>query len=836
MKVSINLAQEYSNVDLKSISSAEMLKKVGAQLGAVEEVIYWAPKYDGVVVVKVVECEKHPNADKLHVCKIDDGGVTKNVERDSEGLVQVVCGAPNVKKNMFVAWIPPRSVVPSTKDTADEFILEARELRGVVSNGMLASAHELGINDDHSGILEITKENSGKNPTAGESFSSYFGLDDVVIDCENKMFTHRPDCFGNLGVTRELAGINGLNFKSPDWYMEPTKNIVNGRLPFKSKNDISNLVPRFMAQVVEGVKVEKSNLKMQVDLMRVGLRPLNNIVDYTNYFMHLTAQPTHAFDYDKIKALSGDEATIFPRMAKDGEEITLLNGKTIKLTKDDIVIATDKKAVALAGVMGGAETEVDDSTKNVIIECASFDMYTIRRTSMRHGLFTDAVTRFNKGQSPFQNEVVLSALVSRIIAENGAVAGKIIDLKSETLDSGKLVKVSPEFISQRLGRKFGSEEILDLLSRTEFKVSINEQEILVEPPFWRRDIELPEDVVEEVGRLFGFDSLPKELPTRKSSVVKKNQLFDIKRRLASSLKSFGANEVLTYSFIHGELLKTAGQDDSHAFKIRNALSPDLQYYRISLTPSLLSHVHHNIKSGYDEFALFEIGSIHNKKYGNTNENVPVEKPTLGFVYTSSDKLARKKDGAAYYTANKYLESLLSSVNISYKLKRVDEGEDLTGPFEDTRSATIVSAKSGSRIGVLGEFKVSVRDNLKIPKYTAGFEIYLEEVLRETEDINYKVLSKYPGTEQDITLEVPADIMYAPLEGALSVAVKQESSSRGYDIEYKLIDIFSDNPEIKRYSFRINLSHQAKTLRTDEVNETMGNIVSEISKSIKVKRI
>lgn len=834
MKVSINLANEYSNVDLKNISTDLMIEKIGSQLGAVEEVIYWAPKYQGVVVVKIIECEKHPNADKLHVCKIDDGGVTKNVDRDSNGLVQVVCGAPNVKKDIHVAWIPPRSIVPSTRGTDDEFTLDARELRGVISNGMLASAHELAINDDHSGILEISKENSGKDPKPGDNFINYYGLDDVVIDCENKMFTHRPDCFGVLGVARELAGINGMNFTSPEWYKDLISIKTDGKLPLDSKNEIKKLVPRFMAQVIEGVDIKPSKLKMQVDLVRNGYRALNNIVDYTNYFMHLTSQPTHAFDYDKIKALCAGGPTIFPRMAKDGEELKLLNGKTIKLTKDDIVISTDKKAVALAGVMGGAETEVDEKTKNVILECATFDMYTIRRTSMRHGIFTDAVSRFNKGQSPLQNDKVLAKLVSEINQECGSTAGKIIDIKDDSVKESPTVKCSIEFINNRLGRKFEADEVADLLLRTEFSVKVISDELIIQPPYWRRDIKHREDVVEEVGRLFGFGQLPTELPIRKTVVVPKNYDFSFKRQMANTLKSFGANEILSYSFVHGDLLGCAGQNVDNAYQIRNALSPELQYYRISLTPSLLSHVHQNIKAGFQEFALFELGLIHNKKYGLNNEKVPVEKATVAFVYAANDKVSKEKKEAPYFTAKSYLDSLLYSTGINYRYDLVDANSDFYSPFEKSRSALLVSSSSNEVIGILGEFKSSLHSKLKLPRKTAGFELYIDAISKEENQFSYRIISKYPSSEQDLTLQVNYDVDFSTIHESIIKAI--ESVGDNYDVVVTPLSIYSTNKHVKNYTFRLNVSHSEKTMKTEEVNKLIEQITENIRQNFDVTRV
>ena len=303
MKFSLNLAQHYSNVDLASLDHAEIISRIGLQLGAIEEVIEISRKYKGIVVAEVISCEKHPNADKLSLCTVDDGGVTANVERNEHGHVQVVCGAPNVAKGQMIAWIPPGATVPSTYDESP-FVLDARELRGEVSNGMIASAKELDISDDHKGILVVTKEDSGKDPRPGEQITSYFGLDDLIIDCENKMFTHRPDCFGNLGIARELAGIFGENFVSPDWYLQAPKFKSASGLPLDVKNEAQDLVPRFVAIAMSEVKIDDSPVWMQVYLQRVGIKPINNVVDITNYVMHLTGQPLHAFDYDKLQKFS----------------------------------------------------------------------------------------------------------------------------------------------------------------------------------------------------------------------------------------------------------------------------------------------------------------------------------------------------------------------------------------------------------------------------------------------------------------------------------------------------------------------------------------------------
>jgi len=302
MKVSINWIREIIKNDQCSADPMPkgidvLVDKIGAQLGAVEEVIDLGKKYQGVVVAKVVSCQKHPNADKLSFCLIDDAKAVKRVKRDAKGLIKVVCGAPNVAAGQLVAWIPPGVTVPSTL-AKDPFVLETRKIRGEISNGMIASLKELDLGDDHTGILVIDEP-----AKAGQPFAQVYDLDDYIIDIENKMFTHRPDCFGMLGVARELAGIQGMVFRSPKWYLSD-KTSVNHKTDDKLlsvKNEVPKLVPRFMMQVVKNVKVRPSSMQIQSHLTRVGVRPVNNIVDITNYLMLESAQPIHAYDYDKVK-------------------------------------------------------------------------------------------------------------------------------------------------------------------------------------------------------------------------------------------------------------------------------------------------------------------------------------------------------------------------------------------------------------------------------------------------------------------------------------------------------------------------------------------------------
>jgi len=856
MKVSVNWIREYVDFELPPID--ELVTKIGAQLGAVEEVIDIGAKYKGVVVAKVISCEKHPNADKLSVCIIDDNSITPDVNRDENGHVQVVCGAPNVREGLLVAWIPPKAVVPSTYDTSDPFTLEARELRGVVSNGMLASGKELAINEDHDGILEIDQE-----AQPGQPFAEVYKLDDYIIDIENKMFTHRPDCFGQLGVAREIAGILGHKFTSPDWYLEPLKDVVeksSETLPLEVRNEIPELAPRFMAVAMSGVEIKPSPIWLQSYLSRVGIRPINNVVDITNYIMALTAQPLHAYDYDKVKAIDGgDKATLVVRKPNKGEKITLLGGKEIEPREEAILIASATKPIGLGGVMGGADTEVDENTKNIILECANFDMYSIRRTSMAHGLFTDAVTRFNKGQSPTQNKVVYFKAIDMLKGLASAqVASDVVDIvktsfallthryegeKAITFETNKeAFQVPLNFIFKRLGITLEPNEVCRILRNTEIIASPYDdtnKELEVIAPFWRTDIEIPEDIVEEVGRLYGFDKLPLELPKRTTTPTQRNPLLETKAKIRNVLSRAGANEVLTYSFVHGDLLEKMGQNKDLAFQLSNALSPGLQYYRINILPSLLDKVHQNIKSGYDEFALFEMGKNHILLHADDGEDgLPKEFDTLALVYTANDKL--QKTGAAYYEAQKFLQYTLHAFGIETELEVITEVPDvpIVKPYESTRSAYVKNRKTGEFLGIIGEFKPSIRKNLKLPEHTAGFEIDISAIMKIARDgYSYSALSKFPKVMQDITLKVPTTVSHVKLLGFVTEYLrKNKPDHTRLNIVTKDIYQKEDDKDYKQVTFGISIASYEKTMRDEEVTKLLDGLTESVGEKLNAERI
>lgn len=832
MKVSLNIVRSLINFELPSVD--ELVLRVNQQLGGVEEVIDLGAKYSGARIVRIVECGKHPDADRLSVTKIDDGGAVPDVPRDDNGYVQVVCGAPNVHADMWAIWLPPGSTVPASFDDAEPFVLGARPLRGVLSQGMLAAADELAIGTDHKGIIEITENDlpSGAELQAGARFAEIFSLDDFVLDIENKMFTHRPDCFGQLGVAREIAGIFGQQFTSPEWYKAQQQFSTAEGLDLMVTNGAPELVPRFMAVAIKDVEVKPSPLWLQCQLVAMGGKPINNIVDATNYIMLMTAQPTHAYDYDKLRGHQ-----LGARLARPDEKVSLLNGKEYELTADDIIIADGEGVIGLAGIMGGSNTEVSNDTKNIVLECATFDMYALRKTAMRHGVFTDALARFNKGQSPLQNAAVLKLLMNMV---GGVQASEVFDLKqfSDEFDDyfdGKYtpanIDIDSKFINERLGLKLSENDICGLLNNVEIKSHGPEEEldyICIQLPFWRTDLELPEDIVEEVGRLYGFDKLPRELPHRSIKPVPKNPRRELKNAIRQSLSRAGANEILTYSFVHERILKNAEQDITQAYKLSNALSPDLQYYRLTVLPSLLDKVYTNIKSGHNEFALFEIGKGHLKSKGLNKEGLPIENNYIDLVYSSK----KDKPGAPFYVAKKIIDNLGKDLGVKFEFEKIVNQIDkqILAPFDIDRSSLII-IDNGDIVGLVGELKQSVIKNFKLPQYISAASIdidILQKNISKNIGDSYHPLSKFPSTRRDISIEIDLAVSYKDVLNVVKNSLQKQDDEF---ISIRLVDIYrAKDSSFKTITLNISMTNYNRTLTATDASR----IIENINKAISVK--
>lgn len=826
MIISVNWLKKYTDID---IPVDELATLIGARLVEIEEVIRPGDKYKCVVVAKVVSCEKLENSDHLNVTKLDDAGVVPDVERDENGLVQVVCGAPNVRAGIFVAWLPPKTVVPETHD-GEPFVLEARKLRGVMSNGMIASPRELALFDDHEGILEI-----GGEVMAGESFAEVFELDDILLDIENKSLTHRPDTFGVVGFAREVAGIQGKQFTTPEWLkniaplFESASNNVDAP---KVTIDDPVLSDRYQGVVIENVDgTSKTPLSIQTYLARVGMRPISAIVDVTNYLMLETGQPLHAFDYDKLAAVNNGVIDIHVRAGREDETLALLDGRTVMLSTGDIVIANGDTAVALAGAMGGASTEVDDSTKRIFLESATFNLYNLRTTQMRHGIFSEAITRFTKGQPGELTAPVLAKALAMLHDFMGAAQASEVVEDYPGKKTLQKISISSTQINDTLGSTLSIDEMKKTLGNVEFEVAAegNEGEILeITPPYWRNDIHIAEDIIEEVGRLNGFDSIAPVLPSRDFVAVRPSTFDELRANLRRILQRTGANEVLSYSFVHGDVLRKAHQKVEDSYRIVNSISPDLQHYRQSLTPSLLSLIHRNVKQGYSDFALFEINKAHPKTHGLTDENVPNETNALALTVTRQ----KGSDSAPYYQARRLLDYIAFSLGLEfdYTSMESDPGYPLTAPYEYRRSAMVTEKNSGVFIGVVGEFKKPVSRAFKLPDYSAGFEVGTEalHLAVRNKPATYTPTSRYPGTERDICFQVDATVSYAQIIETLESRLNQEQ----LETSISPIDIYQpEGTPKKNITVRIVLISHEKTLTSEEANTVIDGLIKSVMAAV-----
>lgn len=768
MIISVNWLKKFIDIDS---SIDELATLIGERLVEIESVVALADKYKDVIIVKVMTCRPVEDSDHLRVVEIDDGGVVEGVERNEAGLIQVVCGAPNVYEGMLAAWLPPTSIVPETFNDDEPFTLGARALRGYMSNGMLTSAKELDLFDDHEGIIEVDL------PVApGTRFAEAYELDDYLLDIENKSLTHRPDAFGIVGFAREVAGIQGKQFTTPDWLTDIDAPIIpEGELVEAPHIIIEDqaLSERFAAIVLSGANESaRSPLLMRTYLSRSGVRPISSIVDVTNYVMLLTGQPLHAYDYDKLLKVSGGVNEIRVRSARSGETLKIIDGRTLELSEADIVIAAGDTAVGLAGAMGGYDTEIDNTTQRILLEGATFDLYSLRSVQMRHGIFSEAITRLTKGiPAPLSGPVLRQA--AGLLGEyaNARVATPLTEDYPRTFEPLRIT-ITTAMINKTLGAQLSTDDIAQTLTHVEFGIEVHGDELVVTVPYWRHDMVIAEDVIEEVGRLRGFDSIAVTLPRRDFTAVMPDSFDRFRSRLRQLLVRAGANEVLTYSFVHGDVMRKAHQQPAEAYRIVNSLSPELQYYRQSLTPSLLQAVHPNVKSGYDHFAVFELNKFHTKRHELTDEAVPKELDSLAFV------LARHKPikGAPFYEAKYFLSYIASAIGVDLVYEPLETEGDypVTQPFEPRRSARIWNHDKTIRVGVIGEYRRSVAQSFKLPEYTAGFEISpraLHDLARQAPS-SYAPQSRFPSVERDISIQVDPTTTYQAVFDAIHASIDE----------------------------------------------------------------
>ena len=471
-------------------------------------------------------------------------------------------------------------------------------------------------------------------------------------------------------------------------------------------------------------------------------------------------------------------------------------------------------AVAIAGAIGGEATKIDNSTKRVLVESATFNLYNLRNTQMRHGIFSEAITRFTKGIPRMLNVVALKKFAEKSQQIGLSQSSNILinSLKNEAQE----LSVNVEKINNILGTNFSIDDISETLLNVGFKIQKQEENAInIVIPFWRTDIHIMEDVAEEVGRLKGYDNISLTLPKRTFKPVELLNIDKIRMEIRETLSSAGANEVLTYSFIHKKLLENVYQDESNSYKIINSISPDLQYYRQTILPSLLDKINSNVRSGYNEFAIFEINKVTRKDMG-IRDDVPVEEYRLALAYTNNDS------EEAFYNAKQYLEFLLRKLGIKLVVKPFDISvAPLAGKFEPKRSALVGYYEHDSSfvmIGAIGEFKKSVQRSFKLPKATAGFEIVIDKIIDQwlERKMNIELPSKFQSIERDISIRVNNEVSYDDLLKSLENKINKIDNECA--IKIKPVDIYRYDQDNKNITFRFKISPYDRTFNGEDINK------------------
>lgn len=807
MKISLNRIKELVKIP-EQISDRDLIDLIGSCLVEVEEVIDLAPRYHGVYVAKVVSCEPIPDT-HLNLCQIDAGIHNAEFNQLENGLVQVVCGAPNVHAGMLAVWITPGSIVPETYGN-ENFKLSVRKLRGYESNGMLAGADELGLDNEHKSIAEIDP----KTAQPGDNFAEVFGLNDIILDVENKSLTHRPDCFGLIGFAREVAGILGQKFIEPEVFQDlDAKLNSNNDLKVKVKIADTKLCPRYSCAVFELPNNQPSRYltKDAVFLAKAGMRSIDPMVDLTNILMLETGQPLHAFDYDKLVAVGGTkQPEIVVRAAKAGEELQLLDGKVVECTADDILITSNNVPVAMAGAMGGKNTEIDPSTKRVVLESATFSLYNLRKTQMEHGIFSEAITRFTKGQPAAMTMPVLVEAVRRLSIPVLAVAD---DYPGQ--ESPIVVKITTDEINQLLGTNYSVAEISQTLGNVGFGVQGSATSLKVTSPLWRTDIHIKEDIIEEVGRLLGYDNIPLELPLRPFVESEIDPVFKLKTELRNILSErLNMHELITYSFVSRDLITKVGQDPADCYEIVNSISPELQCFRAEIVPSLLDKVRENLKAGHRDFLLYEINQVARKSSGLDAGKVPVIKTHLGIVSLSD-----------FYVLKANILALFRELKIAVEYRALSSDTAKHHPYlEPKRSAELIL--NGRVIGAFGEVKLVVLKRFKLDSTVATFELALDQLIEIPRSLKTEIrLSKFPFVERDITFQVAADTPFG------CIAQSLDNLLAGHNMSYVITPLSIYQPagaETKNLSFHLKFSDPTKTLNSEDISDIMENITKAMA--------
>ena len=796
MKLSTNFLKDYLDIDINSKEDvqklAEDMTKVGNEYDSEGMLI----EATNLVIGEVLECEMHPDSDHLHVCKVNTG----------KENTQIVCGAPNVRKGLKVIVALPGAKLPGGE-------IKKSAIRGQESNGMLCSIAELGIEskflkeEDKAGIHELDND----APVGGDPIE-YMHMKDGVIDFE--LTANRGDLLSILGMAYEVGAIYDKKLKPIDLTHKD-----NGKLDFKLNIATDNCT-LFLAKKVENVKIHESNPEIKEKLLASGIRPINNVVDISNYVMLETGQPLHFYDADKLKGM------LEVRMAEEGEKLTTLDKQERTLGVDDIVISDGKRAIGLAGVMGGYDTEITENTKNIIIESAIFNSVKIRRTSNKI-LRSEASNRFEKGLDPNRTYMAIERSCNLLEKYADATVVGGMEVYDKTSKEDKKIEITVENINSLLGSSLTEKEIIDIFERLGFKVEKNGATLTVYVPTRRLDISIKEDLIEEIGRIYGVDNIQgrlKEMPVKKGSYDRTT------REIRNKMINLGLNETLTYSLVSEKEADMFTMKDKGIIKILAPLTEDRNALRQSLITSLIKTYEYNVSRDNKDICLFEIGKAffidNNSKKAKANENNSAKNEETSGEYKEENRLACLMTGEYYlglntkqvdfYIIKGVCEELLNYLGYGGRYSFVVDKENLPEEMHPGKSAII--SVNGENVGLIGRVTPEL---CKEEVYV--MEISLDKLLyKKVGKMKYKELSKFPVVKKDIAVLVNKDVPAQEL-------LKTIKNNGGKLLqESKVFDLYEGKgiPEGKKsIAFSVTLGDANKTLTDEGVNKVMEKVIA-----------
>jgi phenylalanyl-tRNA synthetase beta chain len=795
MKVSISWLSEYIPVKMAVGELADALTMAGLEVDAVWD------RYEflrSVLVGRIIDVFPHPGADRLKLCDVNIG----------DRMIRVVCGAPNAQKAMTVAAALPGTELP------DGTLLEKCSIRGENSEGMLCSEKELGLGADGSGIMALDASFLPGTPVA-----KALELSDWVLDID--LTPNRSDCLCILGIAREVAAIQGGRVQYPDMHFPNTSgNRINSLTSVRIESP--EHCPRYAARLVENIAVMPSPFWLQDRLVSVGLRPINNIVDITNFVMMETGQPLHAFDFDE---LAGQR--IIVRCAEEGESFTTLDKKERRLSGNTLMICDGEKPVAIAGVMGGFNSEIRDNTKRVLIESACFSPMSIRKTSKKLGLFTDASHRFERGVDPEKTVWALNR-AARLMVDiaHGVLVDGIID-EHPGKSPEKNLSLSVEDTNRTLGTDLDGNKIRSLLESIEFTVSLESDDRLkVTPPSCRMDIARPIDLMEEAARLYGYNHIPTTFPTIMPQANIPSRTYDLRKKIKEIMIGLDFSEAIHYSFMDHRSLDRLNLPDtdfrSRTLRILNPLTEDQTVMRTLLLPGLLQTMHRNLSRQMGNFKLFEIG----KTFISNGQNcLPDEIETLAGLWTGARHgltWHEPSTSCDFFDLKGSVEGLLRAIHVdSIAFTRVSPEKCIyTRPGY---SATICAGHVD--LGLIGELHPEVIKKHDLRQTAYVFEINLDALLQLVPDSTQALpLPKYPSVMRDVTLIIDNCIESFKILDSFTKLDENLIES------VHLFDVFEGEllPRGKKsISFRIIYRSADRTLSDDEVNRLHKDITARI---------